>query len=69
MQENMPGHSCGNCSCFHHSAISWLVVLFGLNFLFGQLGWFSSETVAWVWPILLVVGGLTKIFGKNRKCC
>lgn len=55
------------CGCPHHKMIPALVTLFGLVFLLGTLGVMSMGTVNVVWPIIVIVAGLTKMGGC--KCC
>ena len=57
------------CGCPHHKMIPLLVVLLGVLFLLGNLGKVSSEVVVIVWPIVVIVGGLQKMFGHMCKCC
>lgn len=59
----------GMCTCPHHKIIPGLVVLFGLTFLLGTLGVLSAYTVGIVWPILIILGGLQKMFGHKCGCC
>ena len=49
--------------------IGVLVVLFGLTFLLGAFQVLSSNTVAIVWPILVILAGLKTIFRGMCKCC
>ncbi len=55
------------CKC--HKVGPLLIVLIGVTFLLGALGYVSQETVAIVWPILLIVLGLKKMCGGMCKCC
>lgn len=63
------GGSCGACKCIHHKLPSILITLFGLLFLLKAFDSVSVATVDIVWPILVVVGGLTKLSGGKCKCC
>lgn len=63
---NMSG---GKCDCSHHKAIPVLIVLFGLLFLLEALNVVMADVVSVVWPILVIIGGLMKLFGSNCKCC
>lgn len=58
-----------NCNCPHHKAVPFLVVLFGLDFLAGAMGWVSESFVAVSWPILVIAAGLTKLSRRMCKCC
>lgn len=57
------------CPCPHHKVKPVCILLIGLAFLFAKLGWLPMETVSWIWPILLVVIGGTKLFSGKCKCC
>ncbi len=57
------------CGCPHHKVVPGLIVLFGLAFLALDFGWLSMAQVMWIWPVLIILGGLTKIFGSGCKCC
>lgn len=62
---------CGHCHCrcMCHKTIPLLMVLFGLLFLGGIWGWWSAATVAVVWPVLVIIAGLKKMFAARCKCC
>ena len=57
------------CKCPHHSMIPLLVVVFGLVFLLGQLNIFTPVAVNIMWPIVVIIAGLTKLMGKKCQCC
>lgn len=64
------GGSCGTkCGCPHHKVPMLCVTLIGLMFLLSALGYVGAGTTAVVWPILLIVFGLTKLMGGGCKCC
>lgn len=69
----MEGYGCmcdgGGCGCMHHKIIPMLVVVFGALFLFEAYGSVNPDTVAIVWPILVILAGLTKLFRGMCKCC
>lgn len=65
MNENMGG-ACG-CGC--HKVLPILVVLFGLTFLLAAFGVFTASTVAWIWPVLVILAGLKKLTAGMCKCC
>ena len=67
MGENKSGMAC--CKCMHHQVIPILIVLFAVVFLLGYLSVLSMETVNIIWPIIVGVGGLTKLMGGSCKCC
>jgi hypothetical protein len=57
-----------HCSCPHHKMVPILIVLLGLTFLLGTMDVFSALVVGYIWPILLILIGLQKIFGGMCKC-
>ena len=57
------------CGCPHHKIFPGLVVLFGLVFLLGALGVITSQTVAIMWPVIVIVAGLKKMMKRRCKCC
>jgi len=63
------GMNGGKCGCPHHKVVSILVVLLAAVFLLGNAGVLSPDFVGIAWPIILGVGGLTKLFGGSCKCC
>jgi len=64
--EGMEGKTCG---CPHHKVGPVIVVLFGLTFLLGNLNVLTQQFVNIAWPILVLIGGLTKLGGGKCKCC
>lgn len=67
MMEGQPGTNI--CKCSHHKFGGVLVVLFGILFLGGNLGWWAPNTVNLVWPILVIVAGGFKLMEGKCKCC
>lgn len=57
------------CKCGHHRMGPVLVVLFGLDFLGGAMGWWSMDFVNVSWPILVIVAGAMKMMEGRCKCC
>ena len=55
------------CKC--HKMGPLLIILIGVTFLLGALGYVSEGTVAIVWPILLILIGMKKMGGGMCKCC
>lgn len=58
-----------DCNCMHHKIVPGMISLIAVTFLLGALGILTSSTVALVWPILLLVAGLTKMNRNMCKCC
>lgn len=61
-------HNKNVCNCHHHKFLPLLVVLFGLAFFAQNMGWMSMEVLAETWPVLVILAGLFKLFGRY-KCC
>ncbi|OGZ53598.1 MAG: hypothetical protein A3B25_00650 [Candidatus Ryanbacteria bacterium RIFCSPLOWO2_01_FULL_48_26] len=57
------------CPCPHHKMTPILVVLIGVDFLLGAFNILTPETVQIIWPILVIIGGLTKLNEGRCKCC
>ena len=55
------------CKCTHHKLVPLCIALIGLAFLLLQLNVLAEATVGVVWPILLIVIGITKM--AKCKCC
>lgn len=46
-----------------------MIVLIGLAFLLQALGILGSATVAFLWPVFLIIAGLAKLGSRNCACC
>ena len=57
------------CGCGHHKVVPIVVTLIGLAFLLQTFDVLSANTVSIAWPILLIIGGLTKLGGDSCNCC
>ena len=57
------------CGCMHHKMVPIFVVLFGLTFLLGNLNILTTVAVSYIWPLLVIVAGLTKMSSGMCKCC
>jgi hypothetical protein len=68
MNPEVVGHG-KTCGCMHHKMIPLLIVLIGVVFLLGNLGKISMETVSIIWPALVILAGLQKMFSGMCKCC
>lgn len=66
MHEGMQG---GMCGCPHHKVGPLLIVLIGITFLLGALGYVSAGAVAVTWPILLILIGAMKMSKGMCGCC
>jgi hypothetical protein len=58
------------CKCGGKKMFSILVVLFGLTFLLQTLGVLTPYGVGIIWPILVIIAGVTKMCrcGCHHKC-
>lgn len=59
----------GMCKCPHHKVVPAMIILIGLLFLLNALGSLSAATLAWTWPIALIVIGVMKMTRGMCKCC
>lgn len=57
------------CSCPHHKVVPIIGILLGLDFLLGATGTLSANTVAIIWPILVIIAAGTKLGSRSCKCC
>lgn len=57
------------CNCPHHSMVPIFIILIGLTFLLNAFMVFSNHLTAIIWPILVILIGLQKIFGRRCNCC
>jgi len=55
------------CKCTHHKIIPLCIALIGLAFLLAQINVLTAGAVAVIWPLLLIVIGVTKMV--KCKCC
>lgn len=57
-----------HCTCAHHKILPAFLILIGLSFLLTQLGVMDTETNGLVWPVLVILLGLTKLKGGSCAC-
>ena len=58
------------CKCPHHKLNGILIALIGLAFLLAHLDVIPMHVVGMIWPVLLILIGLKKSFGRGMcKCC
>jgi hypothetical protein len=57
------------CKCTHHKVVPTCIALIGLVILLGGMNIFTAGAVNIMWPLLLIVIGLTKMMGPGCKCC
>lgn len=56
-----------SCKCTHHKIIPACIALIGLVFLLGQMNILTAGAVNIIWPLLLIVIGVKKMF--KCQCC
>lgn len=65
----MHGENKSCCCPCHKLGAGVLLAALGLTFLLKNLGVYDDSVNNIVWPSLLVLAGLKKIFGGMCKCC
>lgn len=66
MDQTMSSHG---CKCPHHKVVPIVIVLIGLAFLLEAYNVLTAGFVAIAWPVLVIIAGVTKLFGAGCKCC
>ena len=69
MMNETSGVGANVCKCPHHMFTGGLLLIFGLLFLAGNLGWVGSNVVDLGWPIIVILGGIAKLGEGKCKCC
>ncbi len=69
MGEEKGMHYGMKCGCKHHKVVPLMITVIALDFILGRLGTFSMDTVSTIWPIALLIIGLTKLTAHKCKCC
>lgn len=67
MDQNMA--SGPKCQCPHHKMVPIFVILIGLTFLLNTFNVLTAYVTGILWPILLILIGLQKIFETKCSCC
>jgi hypothetical protein len=57
------------CRCTHHKMKPILIILFALLFTLGNFDVVSARTVSVLWPIIVGIGGISKLSSGWCKCC
>ncbi len=57
------------CGCPHHKLVPLVMVIVGSAFLLESLDVLTAATVSMVWPIGLILAGLSKLSGGMCSCC
>ncbi|KND49228.1 MAG: hypothetical protein AB203_02420 [Parcubacteria bacterium C7867-008] len=57
-----------SCRCPHHLVQPILIILFGGAFLAGNTGYLTADIIRIVWPSLIILTGVAKLFGGSCKC-
>ena len=55
------------CPCKKMPAV--FLILFGLTFLFRELGVISFHTAAIAWPVIVILAGIQFLLRGLCKCC
>lgn len=58
-----------NCHCSCHQTLGIIIAFIGVVFLLGHFDVVGPDTVGLMWPILLILAGIKKAYGRNCKCC
>jgi hypothetical protein len=58
----------GHCNCPHHKIGAVLIILFGLTFLLGMMNILAPMWVAYSWPTLIILFGITRLASGSCKC-
>ncbi len=66
MDQMMPGQK---CPCPHHKVVPGMITLIALVFLLKGLGAMTHATVDILWPLFLLIAGVTKLTSGMCKCC
>ncbi|KND50405.1 MAG: hypothetical protein AB202_01990 [Parcubacteria bacterium C7867-007] len=56
------------CRCPHHLVQPILIILFGGSFLAGNMGYLGADIIRIVWPTLIILIGVAKLFAGSCKC-
>lgn len=67
MQNNGQGYP--TCNCPHHKVIPGLIALLGLLFFLHAFGVFSQHVVDIIWPLIVLLIGVNKMFMHKCNCC
>lgn len=62
-------HETSQCGCPCHMMMGIFVVLLGLTFLLGNVGVLTQYLVGILWPSIVILAGLKKMFAGKCKCC
>ena len=54
-----------HASGIHHKIVPLMIVLIGLAFLLRGLDIVDNDIIAIVWPILLIIAGVSKLAGSR----
>jgi len=58
------------CRCPHHKLIPMVIFIIGLLFFLNAVNLVITTSVLnMLWPVALMIGGLTKMMSSRCKCC
>ncbi len=69
MGEEKGMHYGMKCGCTHHKVVPLMITIIGLDLVLGHFGTLAPETVELIWPLALLIIGLTKFCSHKCKCC
>lgn len=69
MQSEGSGGGVGMCGCPHHKMVPLIIFVVGLLFFLNAVDVVTTNALNILWPIAVMIGGLTKMMGHKCKCC
>ncbi len=57
------------CGCVHHKIVPALLVVFGSLFLLNNYGALADSTLMVMWPLVVIIAGVSKMFSGACSCC
>lgn len=67
--EGGSGSAMGACGCPHHKMVPMLIFVVGLLFFLNAINVVTMSALNILWPIAVMIAGLTKMMGHKCKCC
>ena len=58
-----------HCNCPHHKMIPLFIFVFGLLFFLNAINVLTGAALTMLWPIVVMLAGLTKLFSSKCGCC
>ena len=57
------------CKCPHHKMVPMMIFVVGLLFFLNTVNVITTGALNTLWPIAVMIAGLTKMMGSSCKCC